>query len=83
MSEHRPSAEAIRGPKGFLEYLPPESGAFAAVRAGLTGHLGRAGYSYAELPVAEHTELFVRGVGASTDVVSKEMYTFLDRAAGR
>ena len=38
-----------------------------------------AGYGYAELPVFESTELFVRGVGESTDVVSKEMYTFDDR----
>lgn len=41
-----------------------------------------AGYGYGEArtPIFEHTELFVRGVGEATDIVSKEMYTFLDRA---
>ena len=38
-----------------------------------------AGYQLIELPVFEDTELFTRGVGESTDVVSKEMYTFEDR----
>ena len=69
----------IAAPKGVLEYLPPESGEFAAVRAALCAPIESAGYRYAELPLFEHTELFVRGVGESTDVVSKQMYTFADR----
>lgn len=69
----------VSAPKGALEYLPPESSAFTAVRDALTAPVIAAGYQYAELPVFEATELFVRGVGASTDVVSKEMYTFDDR----
>lgn len=72
-------SERIAAPKGVLEYLPPESGEFVAARDALTGALRTAGYRYAELPVFEHTELYVRGVGESTDVVSKEMYTFDDR----
>jgi len=40
----------------------------------------RAGYGYAEAPVFEHTDLFARGVGESTDIVAKEMFTFSDRA---
>ncbi len=39
----------------------------------------RAGYGDVELPIFEDTALFARGVGESTDVVSKEMYTFADR----
>ena len=39
-----------------------------------------AGYAYVETPVFEHTDLFARGVGESTDVVTKEMFTFHDRA---
>ncbi len=70
---------AVSAPKGVLEYLPPQSEQFVAVRAALTAPIEAAGYRYAELPVFEHTELFVRGVGESTDVVSKEMYTFTDR----
>ncbi|TAK69534.1 MAG: histidine--tRNA ligase [Actinomycetota bacterium] len=66
-------------PKGVPEYLPPDSAAFLAVRQTLAGPARRAGYGYVELPVFEDTGLFVRGVGESTDVVSKEMYTFTDR----
>ncbi len=66
-------------PKGIPEYLPPESRAFAAVRDALLDAADRAGYSLIELPVFEDTALFARGVGESTDVVSKEMYTFADR----
>ena len=69
----------VDAPKGVMEYLPPGSAAFLAVRDGLVAPAIAAGYGYAELATFEHTELFVRGVGESTDVVSKEMYTFDDR----
>jgi len=69
----------FQGPKGVPEYLPPRSESFLAVRDGLAAPARRAGYSYVELAVFEDTELFRRGVGESTDVVSKEMYTFADR----
>ena len=42
--------------------------------------LGRAGYEPMETPVFEDTELFARGVGESTDIVQKEMFTFEDKA---
>jgi histidyl-tRNA synthetase len=70
---------AFSGPKGVPDYVPPESAHFVAVRDGLLGTARRAGYSDIELPVFEDTALFARGVGESTDVVSKEMYTFTDR----
>lgn len=66
-------------PKGVPDYLPPQSAEFVAVRDGLLGAARRAGYGDIELPVFEDTALFARGVGESTDVVSKEMYTFADR----
>ncbi len=66
-------------PKGVPDYYPPTSRAFAAVRAALIAAADRAGYSPIELPIFEDTTLFARGVGESTDVVSKEMYTFADR----
>ncbi|MFZ1670899.1 MAG: histidine--tRNA ligase [Candidatus Nanopelagicales bacterium] len=69
----------FQSPKGVAEYMPPESSAFLAVRDALAGPATRAGYGYLELPVFEDTALYVRGVGESTDVVSKEMYTFDDR----
>jgi len=64
---------AINAPKGVMEYLPPDSAAFLAVREALAAPAIAAGYGYIELATFEHTELFVRGVGESTDVVSKEM----------
>lgn len=71
--------DAFRAPKGVPEYLPPRSRAFLAVRDALSFPAQHAGYGYIELPVFEDTALYVRGVGESTDVVSKEMYTFMDR----
>ena len=71
--------EKINAPKGVREYLPPESSAFEWVRSQLIAPAKLAGYKLMELPVFEDTNLFSRGVGESTDVVSKEMYTFEDR----
>ncbi|MGY4708531.1 histidine--tRNA ligase [Mycolicibacterium sp. CBM1] len=69
----------FQAPKGVPDYLPPESAEFVAVRDGLLEAARRAGYGDVELPIFEDTALFARGVGESTDVVSKEMYTFADR----
>ena len=69
----------FQAPKGVPDYLPPESAEFVAVRDGLLGAARLAGYGDIELPIFEDTALFARGVGESTDVVSKEMYTFADR----
>jgi histidyl-tRNA synthetase len=69
----------FQAPKGVPDYLPPESAEFVAVRDGLLNAARLAGYGDAELPIFEDTALFARGVGESTDVVSKEMYTFFDR----
>lgn len=68
-----------QAPKGVSEYLPPRSLAFERVREQLLKPAKVAGYQPIELPVFEDTELFARGVGGSTDVVTKEMYTFEDR----
>ena len=69
----------FQAPKGVSEYFPQRSGAFERVRATLISAAATSGYQLIELPVFEDTELFARGVGESTDVVSKEMYTFEDR----
>jgi histidyl-tRNA synthetase len=69
----------FQAPKGVPDYLPPDSAQFVAVRDGLLDAARRAGYGHVELPIFEDTALFARGVGESTDVVSKEMYTFADR----
>ena len=73
------AGQKIQAPKGVSEYVPPRSAAFEFVRESLIGPARKAGYQLIELPVFEDTELFTRGVGESTDVVSKEMYTFQDR----
>jgi histidyl-tRNA synthetase len=70
---------SFSAPKGIPEYFPPDSAAFLTVRDTLIDAAALAGYGYIELPVFEETTLYARGVGESTDVVSKEMYTFADR----
>jgi len=73
------AGQKISAPKGVSEYVPSRSSAFEFVRDSLIAPAKLAGYQLIELPVFEDTELFTRGVGESTDVVSKEMYTFEDR----
>ncbi|WP_067802219.1 histidine--tRNA ligase [Nocardia beijingensis] len=70
---------SFSAPKGIPDYVPPGSAEFVAVRDGLLRAARLAGYGHIELPVFEDTGLFARGVGESTDVVTKEMYTFPDR----
>ena len=72
-------SEPIRAPKGVPEYIGAEGAEFKAVQNALSRPAVNAGYGYIELPVYEDTALYVRGVGESTDVVSKEMFTFTDR----
>lgn len=69
----------FQAPKGVSEYIPPRSAIFEFVREQLCAPAKSAGYKYMELPVFEDTGLFARGVGESTDIVTKEMYTFEDR----
>ncbi|WP_449062142.1 histidine--tRNA ligase [Planomonospora algeriensis] len=70
---------SFQAPKGTFDWLPPRSERVLAVREALVAPVRRAGYGYIETPTFEDTALFIRGVGESTDVVSKEMYTFTDK----
>ncbi|MGB3770324.1 MAG: histidine--tRNA ligase [Rhodococcus sp. (in: high G+C Gram-positive bacteria)] len=79
MTAGKEKVQAFAAPKGVPDYLPPDSATFVAVRDGLTAAARAAGYGHIELPIFEDTALFARGVGESTDVVSKEMYTFADK----
>lgn len=72
-------AGAFVAPKGTFDLVPPGSAVFLALRDTFADLLRRAGYGYVETPAFEDTGLFVRGVGESTDVVTKEMYTFTDK----
>ncbi|HEX4788901.1 MAG TPA: histidine--tRNA ligase [Actinospica sp.] len=66
----------FRAPKGTFDLIPPSSAAFLAVREAMAQTVRLAGYQYVETPAFEDTALFKRGVGESTDIVTKEMYTF-------
>ncbi|HEX6233222.1 MAG TPA: histidine--tRNA ligase [Jiangellaceae bacterium] len=69
----------FRAPRGTFDLVPPRGDAVLAIRDAMAAPLRRAGYAYIETPAFEETALFVRGVGESTDVVTKEMYSFTTR----
>ncbi|MBS2537498.1 histidine--tRNA ligase [Catenulispora sp. NF23] len=64
---------------GTFDILPPDSAAYLAVREAMAAPLRAAGYGYVETPAFELTAMFKRGVGESTDIVTKEMYSFTTR----
>ncbi len=66
-------------PRGTLDIFPPESARWQTLEAALRAIALRFGYGEIRTPMFEATELFVRGVGETTDIVEKEMYTFLDK----
>ena len=72
-------AEIIRAPKGTHDVLPGESYKWQYLEKTLRGVAASFNYREIRFPAFEHTELFVRGVGDTTDVVQKEMYTFEDK----
>jgi len=69
----------VKAPRGMQDILPGDVGRWHAVEARVRDLARRYGYQEIRTPVVEHTEVFQRGVGAGTDIVDKEMYTFLDR----
>jgi histidyl-tRNA synthetase len=72
------SAAKLKAPRGTHDVLPEDTPVRARVVAAAQSILQGAGYERIETPCFEATELFARGVGASTDIVQKEMYTFED-----
>ncbi|MBU2489287.1 MAG: histidine--tRNA ligase, partial [Proteobacteria bacterium] len=69
----------IRMVKGFRDILPEDVGLWQHVEKTARELFENFGFSEIRLPVLERTELFARGIGADTDIVEKEMYTFTDR----
>ncbi len=69
----------LNAPRGTQDILPDRTPAWERVEAAFRSVLERYGFGEIRTPVFEHTELFLRGVGESTDIVQKEMYTFPDR----
>ncbi len=72
-------ADRFQAPRGTADALPADAAARARVEQAAREILERAGYRRIETPVFEDTELFARGVGGSTDIVRKEMFTFEDK----
>jgi histidyl-tRNA synthetase len=66
-------------PRGTVDVLPPESVRWQRLEARLRALALRFGYGEIRTPMFESTDLFVRGVGEATDIVEKEMYTFVDK----
>ncbi|MFD4900221.1 histidine--tRNA ligase [Streptomyces sp. NPDC058411] len=66
----------FQAPKGTYDLIPPDSAKYLAVREAISAPLKNSGYGYIETPGFEDVALFARGVGESTDIVSKEMYAF-------
>ncbi|MFD8985495.1 histidine--tRNA ligase [Streptomyces sp. NPDC059564] len=65
----------FKAPKGTYDLIPPYSAKYLAVREAISAPLRTAGYGYVETPGFEDVNLFARGVGESTDIVTKEMFT--------
>ena len=72
-------APIAQRPRGTQDLLPADQPYWEALEAVANDQAGRFGYQRIETPIYETTELFVRGVGEGTDIVSKEMFTFSDR----
>jgi histidyl-tRNA synthetase len=71
-------AEKIKAPRGMFDVLGEQAGVRAGLEASARKILEGAGYERIETPVLEATELFARGVGSSTDIVQKEMFSLED-----
>ncbi|MBI2267269.1 MAG: histidine--tRNA ligase, partial [Armatimonadetes bacterium] len=70
----------IHAPRGTLDILPADTAKWQYVEQVARDICGRFGYREIRTPLFEATELFARGIGEATDIVEKEMYTFLDKA---
>jgi histidyl-tRNA synthetase len=70
----------LQAPRGTFDVLPDDARRRVTLQRIAADVLGRAGYEPFDTPIFEDTELFARGVGAATDIVQKEMFTFEDKA---
>src|SRR5690554_2849569 len=66
-------------PRGTFDLLPEEVLVWSWVEESIKRVFHAYGYTELRTPIFEHTELFQRGIGETTDIVEKEMYTFIDR----
>ena len=75
-------AEILKAVKGMNDILPPESARWEWFEETVRALMRRHGYQNVRTPIVEPTPLFVRGLGEVTDIVEKEMYTFVDELNG-
>ncbi len=66
--------------RGMKDLLPPESSLWNSLGQRMRGHFSVRGYSEIRTPILEKSELFLRSIGETTDIVEKEMYTFTDKS---
>lgn len=70
---------SIRAPRGIKDVIPPDATRFEAILKDTESVLELGGFRKILLPLFESTALFARSIGGATDIVEKEMYTFLDK----
>lgn len=70
----------LKAIKGFNDILPTETAKWQRLEKILSDVLGRYGFEQIRLPIVEQTDLFARAIGDATDIVEKEMYSFLDKS---
>jgi len=75
-------ADKLNAVKGMNDILPPDSAQWEAFEHTVRELMGRSAYRNVRTPIVEPTALFVRGTGQTTDIVEKEMYSFIDRLNG-
>jgi len=79
VSSDQASKKELLAVKGTHDILPGEVEIWQKVEAAVAGLFERYGYRELRAPIIEHTELFEKGTGETTDIVTKEMYTFVDK----
>jgi histidyl-tRNA synthetase len=75
--------EPLQSLRGMVDLLPEQTRLWRAIEATARRHFERAGVEEIRTPLLEPTDLFARGIGEATDVVGKEMYSFVDRSERR
>ena len=75
-------SDRLTAVKGMNDILPPDSARWEWLEDKVRTHMARYAYRNVRTPIVEPTALFVRGTGETTDIVEKEMYSFIDRLNG-
>jgi len=78
----RRGAERVNGVRGMNDVLPADEALWKRFEDAVADAMRAYGYRRIRTPIVEHTRLFVRGIGEVTDIVEKEMYSFVDQLNG-